>query len=100
MYFVLGWTTDPTADPATVRTDIVQAVNQIPFENGREPQAGCYIGNVKQGRGSGDVFDLQNALRLIAPGQFSFTLVYVRRGHLILHSSDLDGAALTRVVDY
>lgn len=100
MYLLLHWNPSAGADPAQVRDDIVQAAAQMPFENGMEPANGCYVANIRHGRGSGDVFDFETNLRALAPGRFSFTLVYVGKGNLILHSVDVDSAALSEIVDY
>lgn len=100
MYFTLTWTPEPDAEADDVHDEIVEIVDEMPFENATEIKPECVIANVRHGRGVGDVFDLETELREIAPDRFTFVLTHARKGELILHSGELDEDALLQVVDY
>ena len=100
MYFTLSWTPEGGADPDRVRDEILDTVDGMPFENRIELKEGRLVANVRNGRGVGDVFDLETELRDMAGGRFTFVLTHSSKGSLILHSGELDDDELEKVVDY
>jgi hypothetical protein len=68
--------------------------------NAREVVPGHIIANVPSAGGSGDIFDLEERLRPLAPNRYTFTLYYLPRGHVILHSDNLADRPLQRVADF
>lgn len=92
MYVVLTWKPQPGAQAAAVRNRIVSKMQAYRMTNIMNTFEQQLIANIGQGRGSADAFDLEFDLRRNdAPGRFTFTLFYVRRGQEILHSNDLNG---------
>ncbi len=100
MYIALTWRPAAGADPAQVKSEIRQEVRNHGFINLREVFDRHLLANVERGGGSGDAFDLEESLRQKAPGRFTFTLYYVPRGYVILHSDNLADAPLQRIADY
>jgi hypothetical protein len=100
MYISLHWKPVSGADPEDVQQEVMAVVDDFPFANGLEATEGHYLANVLKGHGSGDVYDLEDALRAVADGRFTFLLVYASRGSVILHSNDVADDALRDIADY
>jgi len=100
MYLVLTWRASATTPESDVRTEILQELARGGMTNVRDVMPHHIVANVPAGHGSGDVFDLEERLRPKALNRYSFTLYYLPRGHVILHSDDLADAPLQRIADF
>ena len=100
MYMVLTWRTLGSASDSAVRTEIMNEIGQGGMLNAREVVPGHIVANVHKNGGSGDVFDLEERLRPVAANRYTFTLYYLPRGHVILHSDDLTDKPLQTIADF
>ena len=100
MYIVLTWQALGATPPADVRAEILQEVRDAGLVNTREVFEGQLVANMVKGKGNGVAFTLEESLRDSAPNRFTFTLYYLRRGDVILHSDDLLGPPLVRIADF
>lgn len=100
MYIILTWRVLDATPPADVRAEVMREIADAGFLNTREVMEQHVLANMAKGKGSGTAFALEGSLRDKAGGRYSFTLYYLRRGDVILHSDDLPDQPLVRIADF
>lgn len=96
LYVNVQWAPVAGVSGDAIRDDIARVAAGLGFEHGYDPFEGAYLA---RGPDVGTVADLQDELRLISAGRFTFAITYSSSGHPVYGSPGLDSDALRRVVD-